>query len=421
MSAPADRPGPLVGYEEIMIDTVTPQWSKKVRDRASKEKMKDSYVVNPLTFTRYTCITGGTSGRTSLIKPVACSNGTQPPVTGQSWLDGDAFSYLMRLEFADVSGLIVVSPPQYTDAEVDEVIAEACTGVTAAVRAGESACLEDLAELHQTYQMLRHPLQSTAQFIGSLKSIPWKRWKPPPSVWKWYYQRIRRGGNALFQYGSTMWLTYRYGARPLMHSLQSLVSALTTERRSDITTARAQARRKRERTEDIVRTVGKFKYTVRRHTVEEIRVRAFSVDQYKASFSTDLGLLPDQIPVTLWNLITCSFVVDWFLNIGDYINALVPRAGVSNLASGYTVERTVIDTYQMTTCVIADAWKDTYKLDKGITGTMVVSQLRKTRVPGLKDPKLLLKADFGFSKDTRVADAVALLYQKVGQLIKTLR
>jgi hypothetical protein len=42
-----------------------------------------------------------------------------------------------------------------------------------------------------------------------------------------------------------------------------------------------------------------------------------------------LGLRDQDIPVTVWELVPWSFVVDWFVNVGDWIQAVTPNPSVT--------------------------------------------------------------------------------------------
>lgn len=75
----------------------------------------------------------------------------------------------------------------------------------------------------------------------------------------------------------------------------------------------------------------------------------------------------DQIANTLWELAPFSFIVDWFVNVGDTIAANSPHAGVNQRASWATVKTTIVQkaiasghtnnfgTYTPTTVVISSS------------------------------------------------------------------
>jgi hypothetical protein len=83
-----------------------------------------------------------------------------------------------------------------------------------------------------------------------------------------------------------------------------------------------------------------FKYTFA--NTEDIQVRAYC--HYKADMTylpaRDFGLT--ELPLTAWELVPFSFVVDWFVNIGDWLEALTPKLGIKILSEGYTVKRKLL-------------------------------------------------------------------------------
>lgn len=52
----------------------------------------------------------------------------------------------------------------------------------------------------------------------------------------------------------------------------------------------------------------------------------------------------DQVVETMWELVPLSFIVDWFVSVGDSIAALTPNAGVNQQASWVTVKKIITET-----------------------------------------------------------------------------
>jgi hypothetical protein len=42
-----------------------------------------------------------------------------------------------------------------------------------------------------------------------------------------------------------------------------------------------------------------------------------------------LGTRPRDVPATLWEIVPYSFVVDWFVNVGDWLQAITPVPGIT--------------------------------------------------------------------------------------------
>lgn len=54
------------------------------------------------------------------------------------------------------------------------------------------------------------------------------------------------------------------------------------------------------------------------------------------NISRILGIRARDIPATLWEIVPYSFVVDWFVNVGTWLNAVVPDPNVTVLGNWIT-------------------------------------------------------------------------------------
>lgn len=79
------------------------------------------------------------------------------------------------------------------------------------------------------------------------------------------------------------------------------------------------------------------KRTVSHHTV---LVRAGVLTQLQELSSLSIWGFTQPVEA-IWELVPFSFVVDWFLNVGDTLSAWTPNYGIKALASWYTVEESV--------------------------------------------------------------------------------
>jgi len=77
----------------------------------------------------------------------------------------------------------------------------------------------------------------------------------------------------------------------------------------------------------------------------DLSARAGLLIDYKVGANT-YGLSLRDIPGSAWELLPWSFVVDFFFNVGSYVEAIVPSGNVSALASWIVVDRvSKVDTY----------------------------------------------------------------------------
>lgn len=135
------------------------------------------------------------------------------------------------------------------------------------------------------------------------------------------------------------WLEGRYGWRPLFYEVMGMVDYYNRQNQKPL-------RRRslgQDETSDVVEntTIQDDDWLVEWHDRCQFRVSARAGVMY--DWSGDLG--PDIVnafglnrPATVvWELVPYSFVVDWFTNIGDYVSAWEPKAGVKQLGAWCTV------------------------------------------------------------------------------------
>lgn len=152
---------------------------------------------------------------------------------------------------------------------------------------------------------------------------------------------------ALLEFNS-LWLEARYGWRPLAYDVQSILKALSHKSEGLL------SRRSHTMTIDISETNYDAKHfasnstwnlTQKREGKCKIRAVVYYLDDMPA-----LGANP---LVTAWELTRFSFVIDWFIDIGSWIQAISPRVGFAGKGISVSVVRDYSDTY--TTTVTGEA------------------------------------------------------------------
>lgn len=184
---------------------------------------------------------------------------------------------------------------------------ESVKGAVVSSMNSEYDFLTEMAELKETLGYLlsilnkvRHPLKS---FKDAKTALDKKDWKGKSVD---YHDAV-----------TSLWMQYRYAIMPLVYSAQDIKSVI--EHRSDL------YRTEREKStldlninlkgdsdvlhfydkvegQSIVRAVGKARYG------SDVNLRL--IDSIGTNFAT-----------TAWELIPFSFVVDWFVNIGDFLSS----------------------------------------------------------------------------------------------------
>jgi hypothetical protein len=217
------------------------------------------------------------------------------------------------------------------------------------------------------------------------------------------------------------WLEYRYGWTPLVMELQGAINALHKSQVIPLrATARGKAGSSKQQTWTDTRSpmfgpgnaaLGDcLLHFTQQETVE---CRAYAMFEASKEFQTirDFGFT--EVPLAMWELVPFSFVVDWFVPIGDWIEAVTPKLGVKIVAEGITTRRTTNLTRKVT------AWQKVISLgvsydvtgSTGLQDTRVYTEV--DRQPTLSDaltiPSINVKLNV-----KRVLDSLALLSQTRG-------
>lgn len=199
---------------------------------------------------------------------------------------------------------------------------------------------------------------------------------------------------------SDRYMELRYALRPLMYEAKGVAAALEegTLAANDRLTYRGH---KSYEADDSTVTTYPVSYTdncgtwtaeykLHRLWKHQVSVRSGVLTQLEALNSLNVWGLSQPIE-SLWELVPFSFVIDWFINVGDTIASFTPDYGIKALASWYTVvdtkyqkvarsSRTDISLPSTSTavatdwtCNVGDCW-----LDKTV--------VTKTRVPNPSRP-----------------------------------
>lgn len=212
---------------------------------------------------------------------------------------------------------------------------------------------------------------------------------------------------------SDSWLSYRYGARPLLSeseaALQAVYNTIYNVRPTRLT-ARGFASDSGTRTSSSD-TVQSITWTRDNTTNTSVKVRAGVLYEHFASSDT-FGVGVQQVPSAVWELIPYSFVVDWFANVGSFVSAITPKIGVRYLGKWTTIEMEQDTTAQY------------YASDGGTSGgnprfitsngncTYVVRTRTKTRSPGISVDLVSKVSPYsGDIGQKRIVDTIALTEQ----------
>lgn len=364
------------GTLETMTDTVTSNFRQL--------QAKGTVVNNRLVKTSETRVCGDTGWKFQ-------------KVDGSTTYYGECFGNAMSGSF----GIPKHEPCPYSST----LEVEASTAARARVVKPDVQGLVTLAELQKTISMLRRPLQGLTGLIQ-------RDWNKRRSG-KVSYQE--RGGfkrpslSDIRSAAENSYLESRYGWRPFLLEIESIVKALEKKYNLRLT---ARAMRFDSVTEvksyDGLNAGFYLPYTVR--TQRNVTVRAGILYEHDLSLAGDFGLTWRDVPSAALELIPYSFVVGWFLNLSDFLEAITPRPGVNDLACWRTITDEKVTTRTPGTATFPDAGWATVRSPVGID---LVTTKSVTRVPSIISPAISIKTGSLRSvlTDWRALDALALFTQ----------
>lgn len=179
---------------------------------------------------------------------------------------------------------------------------------------------EFLMDLNKTLGMLRRPFGGARALLTKIERSRNKH-------------LLKSGSNAVQAMGNA-WLEQAYGWRPLFLDIQTIAEKVHEKRemKSELRVARAEVRRGMKNVSDF--SFGTFTDPMwgRSGTASRNQLaRACSGIMYEIKPRTTsdellkiLGLRARDLAPTMWEVVPFSFVVDWFFNIGDWIQAVSP-------------------------------------------------------------------------------------------------
>lgn len=276
-------------------------------DKSSFKKIRQSGVIK---MTNYSI--GKVETRHSLVRvPRMAATLGWPSCNDLSWV-GNQVKVLTTWE--EQGDLIYWSLryPSYADRSVLDT-ASAIESVKAAVVAANLNTYDLLTELGEAKETL-------AAVVGILRTV-----RRPLEAYKAFVRSLKKRNDLSPEKISEMlqskWMELRYSIMPAFYSIQD-VSKLISERNAVYKTDRAKRSLKYDDVSDVP-LLNTEKSYIYQEVSGSVTIRAVGKARYNVS-NLNLRLF-DQIGlnpfVTAWELIPFSFVVDWFINVGDWVQA----------------------------------------------------------------------------------------------------
>lgn len=214
-----------------------------------------------------------------------------------------------------------------------------------------------------------------------------------------------------------LWLEFRYGWSPLVLDIQDTLKAIYAQELRDSLLSKPYERvtsnewdDDRQVTPITTASFGGGVWTATSELTHKVDAHAYA--KYQVSRQSgivnrlrEFGLF--DVPLATWELVPFSFVVDWFVPIGDYLAAVQPKIGVKVLDSGYTVHTTKVVKRTLTGYTPSSTGVDSWPSPPFPLGTFDTFTIEsKSRTVGLPIPIFPVpEVKLNFK---RLTDAVAL-------------
>jgi len=336
------------GKFESMNDVVTPRFDSRV---ASGE-----VIVNPMTKVSYEREVNIAPMAYNVVKP------GQPCPFRRQYVENP-----QALNIHD-------GPVGHRDVNIDvaSLRFQAGTRAAAAVASPQFAGSTFLAELHETIYYLRNPLESWNEFLRQASKDRNR-------------SRFKRS-QLLTNFIVDSWLAYRYAVRPIVNDAQNAIKAIesTVLARPKRYTARGSASSSGSDSDTVVTASSGsgLGYTYTHTTNTTYSVRAGILYEYSRDPNT-FGFQFRDFPVALWEAIPFSFVVDWFANIGPWIEAIAPKAGVKELGAWTVANNVSASTRQTWWSYGGTTGGYPRNIEANCLSTEVYTSETKTRTPNI--------------------------------------
>jgi len=263
----------------------------------------------------------------------------------------------------------------------DKALYMAFRRFNAEIRESESALAADFAERKQSFDALQ---SRTLQLYSFTLHILARDYKGAARV---LGLRKRRGGlRELSKDLSGTWLEYSFGWKPLIADIYSSVNVLQKPFVTPICRGRATVK---QAGTDTIANPPYYHYRDYDRVYKAEVESEVSITNWPVWKANQLGLIN---PLSVaWEVVPFSFVVDWFVPVGEFLQSLTDYAGLQLQRSRYTQY---------------DVWKRT---DRWYFKTDVVKGVSVDRVLGLPSALGLLRPKFSGFYSARGANAIALL------------
>lgn len=276
------------------------------------------------------------------------------------------------------------------DTDIDYVIDKAVTALHARISSAPMQALVSLGELRQTIGLCRSLLSRTRDMLVFGKKVATSkhfRRQSRDTIIRTLDRGPVNNANAFINRSSRQWLEYRYGIRQLYYDYSAAAKALRAMHAKPRQRYTAVETQSLTNSDEIPIAVwsGMLTHTLHRQASRYLHVTAGALVECRKpelGFIQAFGL--DEVFQAAWDLTRFSFIVDWFLNVGQKIAALSPKGDVDVVGSWVKVVDTITHSYYSTYTPVANTATEAWE----ISGWDPNQHLRFVTTTRLKNPTI---------------------------------
>lgn len=245
-----------------------------------------------------------------LLKPGTINRSATPHFTEeQNYVAYDRYLWSGNWEYPSVASVLgMMEQVQYTAIAVPQNAGV----ITAALAEANNQYWDILTEIAELADLVRYILDGLKEILNLTKTFKKMR------------RDLLKAGATLSEL-SSLWLQYRYAVMPIVYSVEDMMKYLTAHSSVYLTT--------RKRVNSFVPPPEIPGWTVEGEI--SVQQRCFLKRKYDLSIGDSVFLTVNPL-LTGWEKVTFSFVIDWALNVGNILAALVPPSGIEREATLYS-------------------------------------------------------------------------------------